>query len=77
MKICYMNDETKAVRIQIVGMPNKDPRVWDHVKEDVLYPQQTKVFEFEAPEGAIPYVKRWDSRIVLLSYIAAESIDHI
>lgn len=57
MKIFYMNDETKPILVRIQG---KDPVT--------LQPQQSRTFQFDAPEGAVPFVKRWDNHIVLLSY---------
>ena len=64
MKIYYMNDESIPVKIRLIG-PQPD------VENTLitLQPQEGQTFEFYAPEGAIPYVKRWSNNTVLLSYI--------
>lgn len=77
MKIYYMNDESVTLTVQINSMPDPDPTVWKHVNYEKLAPQEGRLFEFEAPEGSIPYVKRWNNHIVLLTYISAEAVDRI
>lgn len=63
MKIYYMNDETKPVHIRIPGR--------DIV---ILRPQESRIFHFDAPASAVPFVKRWDNNIVLLSYTTEPSV---
>jgi hypothetical protein len=78
MKIYYLNDEHKTVTIQVNHQlqpsptnPYGEPKI-EYFR---LEPQQSKMFEIDAPEGAIPYVKRWENRIVLLSYLPAEALE--
>ncbi len=77
MKIYYMNDENIPVVVQVNAQPNSDPTKWDHVTYVTLQPTEAKLFEFAAPEGSIPYIKKWNRRNqVLLTYIPAESLSH-
>lgn len=64
MKIYYVNDESIPVTIRLIGPA---PEVINTFT--TLAPQESRMFEFDAPEGAVPYVKRWSNNIVLLSYI--------
>ncbi len=66
MKIYYLNDESLPVQIRLIAKNGDNTFV-------TLQPQEGKVFEIEAPESALPYVKRWDNRTVLLSYIDASA----
>lgn len=66
MKIYYFNDETESVTIRIVHREGRN--------EVFHLPRQTgDVFEVYAPEGAVLYVKRWENRVVMLSYVAGDS----
>lgn len=69
MKIYYLNDESQPVTIRLLG---KAPNYHDNTYV-TLQPQEGRVFEIEAPESALPYVKRWDNRMILLSYIDASA----
>lgn len=71
MKIFYMNDENIPVVVQVNAQHNPDPlKFGDHITYETLQPSEGKVFEFTAPEGSIPYVKKWNRRNqVLLSYM--------
>ena len=75
MEVFYYNDEHEEVNIQVNGKIQADglPRV----EYRTLQPQTGEIFNVDAPEGAILHIKRWERRIVLLSYIPAESIDSI
>lgn len=68
MKIYYLNDETAPVTIRLIGPA---PEVANTFV--TLAPQEGREFEVDAPEGAIPFVKRWDNRTILLSYIQRHS----
>jgi hypothetical protein len=69
MKIVYLNDETSSVCVRVIGQTINTT--------ETVNPQQIRVFELDAPEGAVPYVKRWDNHIVLLSYMRMESLGDI
>ncbi len=64
MKIFYFNDDKVDVTVRVVDREGTNTIT-------TLSPLKTQMFEFYAPEGAIPYVKRWSNNIVLLSYISA------
>lgn len=64
MNIYYLNDESETVTIMLVS---KDPKVNNTYSE--LKPQEGKMFTFDAPENSIPFVKRWNNRMILLSYM--------
>ena len=66
MKIYYVNDESVPVTIRLIGPAPECVNTYT-----TLRPQEGRMFEFDAPEGAVPYVKRWNNNIVLLSYIDA------
>ena len=72
MKIYYFNDEKEPVMIRLIGAL---PDCTNTYVE--LQPMQGRTFEIvDAPEGSIPFVKRWSTRIVLLSYISEPKSDH-
>lgn len=68
MKIYYLNDESLPVTIRLIGP------VPDVANTFItLNPQEGKEFEIDAPEDSIPFVKRWDNRTILLSYMKKHS----
>jgi hypothetical protein len=77
MKIFYLNDEHKPVTIQTIGQLRPSPTnkfgepTIEYFK---LEPQESRVFEIDAPEGAMAYVKRWETRVVLLTYALPEEL---
>lgn len=76
MNIYYMNDENKQMVVQINGQlrPSSANQLGEPTIEYVtLNPQEGRVFFVDAPEGSVPYVKRWDSK-VLLSYLPVEAL---
>lgn len=80
MEIYYMNDENQPVNIQVVGQlkPSAtNPYGEPSIDNFTLQPLESKVFLIDAPEGAIAYVKRWENRIVLLSYLPASHLEQI
>jgi hypothetical protein len=72
MKIFYLNDEHQAVTIQVNHQftpspihPYGDPKI----EYFSLLPGEGRMFDIDAPATAIPYVKRWENRHVLLTYM--------
>ena len=66
MDIYYFNDETRSVTVQ-----------WQSnggTFYDVLKPQEGRLFSLQVPEGAIPWIKKWDYAVVLLSYCMPENL---
>lgn len=80
MKMYYLNDETVPVTIQVVSQcrphPN-NPYGEPSIEYFRLKPCEGRIFEVDAPESSILYVKRWDNHTVLLSYIGMEAVGHI
>ena len=77
MKIYYMNDENQVVTIQVNGQLRPSPtNPYGEPTIDVfrLKPQEGRMFEVDAPEGAIPWIKRWETRVVLLTYLLPEEL---
>lgn len=70
LHIFYMNDEQRVISVQVNHSfffdPN-DPFKQPKIEYFKLQPAEAKVFKIEAPEGSIPYVKKWQNH-VLLSY---------
>ncbi len=62
MKIFYFNDDKVDVTVRVIDVKGNNTLT-------TLSPLKAQTFEFDAPEGAVPYVKRWSNNIVLLSYI--------
>ena len=62
MKVLYFNDESKDITVHIIGQTDN--------YFDKLAPQECKLYEFDAPEDSIFWVKKWDQQIVLLSSIS-------
>lgn len=77
MKIFYMNDENQNVTVQTVGQLKASPTN-PHGEPTIEYfqlkPQEGRLFEIDSPEGSIPWVKRWENRIVLLSYVSSQEL---
>jgi hypothetical protein len=69
MKVYYFNDEKIPITIQVNSCSSKGYST-DYVR---LKPLEGKVIEFDAPEGSIPYIKRWETRQILVSYLRADS----
>lgn len=70
--IYYMNDEQQPITVQINHLfwfdpnnPHKQPDVEYHT----LRACEARVFKIEAPDNAIPYVKKWKNQ-VLLTYLS-------
>lgn len=80
MNIYYVNDEYEPVIVRVqhhfVFDPN-NPLAEPKHEYITLQPQESRLFQYSAPEGSIPYVKRWENRIVLLSYLTPEALEHI
>ena len=64
MKVYYVNDESIAVSIRVLGKDMNESFT-------LLLPQEGKIFEFEAPTDAVPYIKRWNNNMILISYADA------
>jgi hypothetical protein len=79
MEIYYLNDEKTPITIQVNGQPKPHPEMpYGEANNEffTLQPAEGRLFYVDAPEGSIPYVKRWTSpHLVLLTYLPAESID--
>jgi len=72
MKVYYFNDENVPVTIQVNNW-QRDPMKWDHIEYVTIQPQNAKLIILDAPEGSIPYLKRWETRQTLLTYLPASS----
>ena len=72
MEVYYYNDEHHAVTVQVNSQIQSDglPKI----EYFTLEPQNGDIFLIDAPDGAILHVKRWERRIVLLSYIPAAAV---
>jgi hypothetical protein len=72
MKIYYLNDETDDLRVRVLHgiLPNGEC----DDEYFTLRPHEGRMFSVRAPEGAAPYMKRWDYRLILLTFLPAESI---
>lgn len=71
MKVYYFNDETAPVTVDVnhKSMMNEYGIYKFKMEEKiVLQPRQGQVFEIDAPVGSIPFVKKWDHR-VMITYI--------
>lgn len=66
MRVYYLNDGRSHERV-FVGDLNSKPTV--------LAPAQGKLFEFEAPEDSIPFVKRWFTGVVLITFMDSTPTD--
>jgi hypothetical protein len=76
MKIYYLNDEDRSVTVQVNGQlrpsltnPYGEPTI-EYFK---LGPKEGRMFDVDAPDGAIPWIKKWSTPIVLLSFLPASS----
>ncbi len=76
MKIYYMNDRKIPVTVQVNGQLRPSPTNpygVPTIDYSTLKPQEGKLFDVDAPEGAIPWVKSWES-CVLLTYVRPEEL---
>lgn len=66
--IYYMNDEQRPITVQVNHLfwfdPN-NPFKQPDVEYYTLQPCESKIFKIEAPEGSIPYVKKWPNQVLL------------
>lgn len=72
MNIYYLNDESTSVTIRLIARDVDATNIFVELK-----PQEGRIFTIDAPEGSIPFVKRWDNRTILLSYMVLPSTVHI
>ena len=71
MIVVYNNDEQKVITVKI-----NDGNFYKALNSGgdlspfyvTLQPSEVKVFNLDAPEGVIPYVKKW-KEVVMISYI--------
>jgi len=69
MQIYYMNDESQNITVRVLhGLSKLGDGSLDE-EFFTLEPQCAKLFTVRAPEGFIPYLKRWNSRLVLLTHV--------
>lgn len=66
MKIFYFNDEDRIITVQL--------NTSDITGYETLQPHTGKLFTIDAPEGAIPWIKKWNYPVVLLSSCMPESL---
>lgn len=79
MQIYYMNDEKKEIVVQVNGQLKPSPRNTygePTIEYFKLQPTESKVFFVDAPEGSIPYVKKWEN-VVLLTYLPVDVLDAV
>lgn len=77
MKIYYMNDRNMVIIVQVNGQVRPSPTnpYGEPLIENFkLKPQEGRLFEVDAPEGSIPWVKVWETGTVLLSYVNPEEL---
>lgn len=76
--IYYMNDEQKPITVQINHLfwfdPN-NPTKQPDVEYITLEACEARLFKIEAPENSIPYVKKWQNK-VLLTYLRLEQVQN-
>mgnify|MGYP003334334978 CR=1 FL=1 len=71
MKIYYLNDESAPITIRLIGALPECKNTYVQ-----LQPQEGRTFEIAgAKPDSIPFVKRWDNRTVLLSYMDSPKSD--
>jgi hypothetical protein len=66
MDIYYLNDETRAITVQLNGS--------EGTFYETLQPQEGRLFSIRARPGSIPWIKKWDYAVVLLSYCMPEDL---
>ena len=66
--IYYLNDEQKPITVQLIHSFFFDPNApFKEPKHDFVTLQacEGRLFKIEAPQGSIPYVKKWTNKILL------------
>lgn len=77
MKAYYLNDRKIPITVQVNGQLRPSPRnphgepLIEYFK---LQPQEGRLFDIDAPEGAILWVKAWETGTVLLTYVRPEEL---
>lgn len=75
LKVYYLNDEQKDTLIKIIHNFTFDPNQ-PHLEPKIeffpLKSCQDGIFEIDAPEGSIPFVKKWPA-MVLLTFLPLEA----
>jgi len=74
MKVYYFNDEKHDIHIQVQSETRlPDGSLLYSSKYVVVSANNGKFIEFDAPEGAIPYIKRWETRQCLIGFLHNET----
>ncbi len=79
MKVYYVNDEQRPVTVQVnhhFVFDKNNPHLQPKIEYVTLKSCESRTFESEAPEGAIPYVKKWPNQ-VLLTYLTVEAAEDL
>ncbi len=77
MQIYYLNDRKIPITVQTNGQLKRTPQNpygLPQIDYFQLKPQEGRLFEVDAPEGSIPWVKVWETGTVLLSYVNPEEL---
>ncbi len=61
MKIYYFNDRDTPAQVHLNFLAGHSHQ---------LNPQRGAFFEFDAPDGAVPYVKVWENNQVYVSFMS-------
>lgn len=76
MKVYYFNDEYKDINIQVQFQTKLPDGSLLYGSKYVTVPaRNAKIIEFDAPQGAIPYIKRWETRQCLIGYLDKETAE--
>lgn len=69
--IYYLNDEQRPMSVQIHHQfffdPN-NPMKQPNIEYTTLQSCEARLFKVEAPEGSIPYLKKWNNAVMISYY---------
>lgn len=68
MKLYYFNDTKKRVRVCIGTLV---------YTSKILEPAEGAMFDIDAPDGGIPFVKVWENHTVLLAVVPENTVPHV
>jgi len=77
IEVYYMNDRDIPVTVEVQHKTLQDEYgiyKFRMGEVTIMQPKQAKLFKVEAPYGTTPFVKTWESK-VLISYVDADKVD--
>ena len=77
MKFYYYNDELQPVTVQVNGRPKNELNPSPTLDYYIINPKEGKMLEVLAPADSVIFIKRWENRLTLVSYIEPAALPNL